>query len=175
MGKEKKHRGKQPKVDPKDKDVFSDKDVSAAEETTEDKQARSSSSCLIIKKQPAHSSPVKPPPPSGNLLLSILPKTSITKKGKNEIKGSESKNSPSPVSSEEPALDTSLDKNVKEDKKTAEAKPGTSPTFSTPSSEEASLLSDFLGNNNGIANEEEIKEKLTPSSDVLEGFSPFIA
>ncbi len=73
-------------------------------------------------------------------------------------------------------MNTSLDKDVKEGKKTAEAKPGTSPTSSTPNSEEATLLSEFPGNNNGTTNEEEIKEKLTPSSDVLlEGLSPFIA
>jgi hypothetical protein len=76
---------------------------------------------LIIKKQPAHPPPVKSAPPSGNLLMSILPKTSITRKGKNEIKDNESKNSPSAVSSEEPVLDTNLNKDEKEDKKTAEA------------------------------------------------------
>ncbi len=39
MGKEKKHWGKQPKADHKDKGSSSDKDVSAAEETAEDKQS----------------------------------------------------------------------------------------------------------------------------------------
>ncbi len=36
------------------------------------------------------------------------------------------------------------------------------------------MLSEFLDNDNGTANEEDIKEKLTPSSDVLGGLSPFI-
>ncbi len=172
---------KHSKGDHKGKSTSPDEHIPSSLEIAEDKQAMSSASHLIVKKQPTYPPPFKPAPPSGNLLMSILPKTFITKKAKNETKDNESKKSLSPVSSKEPVLDTSLDKDVKEDKKTAEAKPDTSPTSSTPNSEEASMLSDFLGNNNGITNEEEIKEddlskeKLTLSSDVLGELSLFIA
>jgi hypothetical protein len=70
-------------------------------------------------------------------------------------------------------LNGKLINDVKGNKKTAEVKPGTSPTLSTPNSEDASLTSELLGDNNGTANDEEIKEEHTPSSEVLEGISPF--
>ncbi len=48
--------------------------------------------------------------------------------------------------------------------KSAEVKPGTSPTLSAPNSEDASLISELLDDNNGNTIEERIEEEESTSS-----------
>ena len=150
MGKDKKLKGKHPKVDPKGKDPSPEKYVPTAEEIAREKRDRLSTTLLLDQKTPAHPPPVKMTPPSASLPLAKLGKESKRKDSK-ERKGSVDKSSPYSESSEEHVLDTNLIKEEKEDKKTAEVKPGTSPDLGTPNSEDASMLSDLLdedGTNN---------------------------
>jgi hypothetical protein len=72
MGKDKKLKGKQPKVDPKGKDPSRDRYVPTTAEVAEDKQARLSVSLEIVRRQSAHPSPVRMAPPSANLPLTKL-------------------------------------------------------------------------------------------------------
>jgi hypothetical protein len=91
MGKDKKLKGKQPKVDPKGKDPSCDKYVSSAAEIAEDKQARLSVALEIVRKQPAHPPPVRMAPPSASLPLTKLDKEPKKKKDSKERKGSHSR------------------------------------------------------------------------------------
>jgi hypothetical protein len=171
MGKERKSRAKQTKEDPKDpkgKGESRDKYAPSAAEIAEDKQVRLSVALQIIRMQPAHPLPIKMAPPSAE-----LPLTKLEKKKQKERKLSDDKHSPSMESSEEPVLDTSLIKDEKKEKKTAEIKPGTSPALSTPDSEDASMLSDLLdktGTDNGDDGSDEDRSPNT--DDLLNGISP---
>jgi hypothetical protein len=166
MGKDKKLKGKHPKVDSKGKDPSPDKHVPTAEEIAREKRDRLSATLLLNQKTPAHPPPVKMAPPSASLPLAKLGKGS-KKKDSKERKGSVDKNSPSSESSEEQVLDTNLIKEEKEDKKIAEVKPGTSPALSTPNSEDASMLSGLL-DEDGTDNGEDIsEEERSPNTDDL--------
>jgi hypothetical protein len=158
MGKDRKLKGKQPKVDPKGKDSSPDNYVPSAAEIAEDKQVRLAVSLEVLRRQPAHPPPVKMAPPSASLPLTKLDKEQKKKKVPKESKGSVDKNSPHSESSEEAVLDTNIVKDVKEDKKIAEVKPGTSPALSTPNSEDVSMLSGLLdenGTDNSVDNNED--------------------
>ncbi len=126
MGKDKKLKGKQPKVDSKGNP--------SAAEIEEGNQARSAASLEIARKQPAHPPPLKTAPPSASFPLVKLVKEHKKKKDPKERKISVDKNSPPSESSEEPVLDTNLNliKEEKEEKKTAEVNTGTSPSISRP-------------------------------------------
>jgi hypothetical protein len=168
MGKDKKSKGKQTKEDPKGKGISPDKYVPSAAEIAEDKQARLSVALQITRKQPAHPLPIKMAPPSAE-----LPLTKLEMKKQKERKHSVDKHSPSTESSEEPVLDTSLIKEEKEEKKTAEVKPGTSPALSTPNSEDESMLSDLLdktGTDNGDDGSDE--DRSPGTDDLLNGITP---
>jgi hypothetical protein len=122
--------------------------------------------------QPAHPLPIKMAPPSAELPLAKLGKEPRKKKQR-ERKDSVDEHSPSSESSEEPVLDTNLSKDEKEDKKTAEVKPGTSPTLSTPNSEDASMLSDLLDKDGTDKGEDTSGEERSPNTDdLLNGISP---
>jgi hypothetical protein len=167
MGKDKKLKGKQPKVDPKGKDPSRDKYVPSAAEIAEDKQARLAVSLEIVRKQTAHPPPVRMALPSASLPLTRLDKEPKKRKDPKERKGSVDKNSPSSESSDEPVLDTSLIREEKEDKKTAEVKPGTSPALSSPNSEDASMLSGLLDENGNNNCEEVSADERSPNNDEL--------
>jgi hypothetical protein len=167
MGKDKKLKGKQPKADPKGKDPSRDKYVPSAAEIAEDKQARLSVSLEIVRKQSAHPPPVGMAPSSASSPLTKLDKEPKKKKDPKERKGSVDKNSPSSESSEEPVLDTNLIREEKEDKKTAEVKPGTSPALSTPNSEDASMLSGLLDENRTNNGEDISEDERSPNTDEL--------
>jgi hypothetical protein len=110
-------------------------------------------------------------PPSANLPLAKLEKKK--KKEQKERKGSDSKDSPSTISSEEPVLDTNLYKDGKEDKKTAEAVPGTFPTLSSPNSEDATMLSHLLDKNGTDNSDDTSEEERSPNTDdLLNGITP---
>jgi hypothetical protein len=175
MGKDRKSKGKQSKGDPKDKDPSSEGYVPSAADIAEDKQARLSAALLLIKKQPAHPLPIRMAPPSAGLPLAPRLEKEPKEKAQKDRRNSVDKNSPSSVSSEEPVLNTDLNKEEKEDKKTAEVKPGTSPTLSTPSSKDASLISALL-DKNGTVNSDAVKEEghSPVSDDPLGAISPFI-
>ncbi len=156
---------KHPKGDPKFKGESSERNVLTAEEVAREKD-RLSATLLLDQKTPAHPPPVRMAHPSASLALAKLGKES-KKKDPKERKGSVDKSSPSSESSEEHVLDTNLVKEEKEDKKTAEVKPGTSPALSTPNSEDASMLSGLLdedgtGNGDNTSNEEQ-----SPNTDIL--------
>ena len=154
MGKDRKLKGKHPKGDPK------------REEIAREKRDKLSATHLLDQKTPAHPPPVKMAPPSASLPLAKLGKESKRKDSK-ERKGSVDKSSPYSESSEEHVLDTNLIKEEKEDKKTAEVKPGTSPDLGTPNSEDALMLSDLL-DEDGTNNCDDIShEERSPINDDL--------
>jgi hypothetical protein len=131
MGKDRKSKGKQSKVDPKG--ISPQGYVPSAAEIAKDKQDKLSVALLLLKKQPAHPFPIKMAPLSAGFPLAKLEKEP-KKKGQKERGNSVDKTSPPSDSSEEAVLNTDLNNGEKEDKKTAEVKPGTPPTLSTPNS-----------------------------------------
>ncbi len=157
---------KQPKGDPKGKGESSEKYVPTTEEIAREKRDRLSGTLLLDQKTPAHPPPVKMAPPSASLPLAKLGKES-KKKDPKERKGSVDKSSPSSESSDEPVLDTNLIKEEKEDKKTAEVKPGTSPALSTPNSEDVSMLSGLLDEDGTENGDNTSNEGQSPNTDDL--------
>ncbi len=112
MGKERKSKGKRPKVNPKGVSPQGQvspppppaSSVRVLPEIAKDKQDKLAASLILLKRQPAHPAPFKTAPPAANLLLGILPKTSTKRKEHKENKSSESKGSPALTSSEETVL-----------------------------------------------------------------------